>query len=140
MTLTVKLARAEALQLQIKQMEREIEEIYDQATRDTFWLKAGDIIALEKRQRRHLLGKVKVERFYYVVELVSAYESQRFKEDRAVLWVWRINSNTGRIDRTSGGCLRYQGHRVFRKLGQLDDYQHAECIDLDLLGVDDIDL
>lgn len=134
MNLKAELARAEALQLQIKQLKREIEDIHDRVTRETFWLKAGDIIVLERRQRQHLIGKVQVERFYYVVELISSYDSKQYKEDCATLWLWRVHPESGKIDRNSGGRIRYYGHRVIRRLGHLEDYQTVGSLDPTVLG------
>jgi len=137
MDVKAELERAELLTQQIKRIEEERERIFNRVTRETFWLKVGDLIVEETRRRRSLLGKVKTTSHYHIVRSVSAYDTDQYTAGRAEIGVYFVDQQSGLVNRrVTGGYLVPWEKSNIRRLGHIDDHETIERVDLSCLTSD----
>ena len=129
MTIEEKLQHAELLLQQIQMQERQIQRLYDEATRETYWLHPGDVVVTYVKQRKGLTRKVVATPYCWLVERISSYAPRRFKRGDATVWVWRLDE-TGQVDRTPGVCLQHYQLDNIKRIGHQDDYATIEHVDL----------
>ncbi|KKM77558.1 hypothetical protein LCGC14_1368770 [marine sediment metagenome] len=129
MDIEAELKRAQDIEQRIETLKKERTSIYDQVTRETFWLKQGDIIVIEEKRRSGFLGKVKTFARYFVIRDIRAHDWDTFKHDSATICVWWISPKSGLVDHHGGASLMHCDHNRIKRLGHTDDMT-VERIDL----------
>jgi len=114
------LEKAAALLAEAAQLKAEATDLINHVTRETFFVKAGDVIVLEQKQRKNLLGNVYTTEFRYLVVNVMAYDDTMYRPNKAVLAVHRVDAETGTVDRTKIERICYANVRTIRVIGHAD--------------------